>query len=237
MNVETLDFKYNAPFDNLQLINSPIVLKGPTLVNFSLSGVTESDFNVDEIIINWGDGTPSEVHKRAVIFDYRTQSILNEVLYGKTKGSVLRSYSHAYNNQFNTYEVDYTAEIILHKSNGQYLYVKQPINTFWSSFYDNIERLSIVNTHLLPSEANYAFVNFEGSKEKNVYASTLKDTGTPLLTASNATNITRIGNTSVGSIAGDLVYSFWATTDGTDIEITTSTSSYLVDITPGVMMF
>jgi hypothetical protein len=230
MNSVTLNYDLNNSFNNVTMQVKPVILKGATTLNISLTGVLENDFRVDQVVIDWGDNTKQEVYKREIFYNYRTQSIFNEVLYGKLNGSVLGVYSHDYVNEYNTYEANYVISIIIQKNNGKFIYIKQPVRSFWGSFYDSLERLSILNTQILPLTSNNTFVNFEGV-DGTTFAANLKDTGVSLLSG-GVQDVTPI------DIFGYLDIGYLATSDSIDIEITLSDNSiYTVDCTLGYSQF
>lgn len=214
MNSVTLNYDLNDSFNNVTMQVKPVILKGATTLNISLTGISENDFKVDQVVIDWGDNSKVEVYKREIFFNYRTQSIFNELLYGKLNGSVLNVYGHDYVNEYNSYEVDYTISIIVQKNNGKFVYIKQPVRCFWGSFYDSLERLSLLNTQILPLTSNNSFINFEGV-DGTVFAANLNNTGTPLLSGA-------IVDINPLSVVGYLDSGVLATSDNIDIEITLS---------------
>jgi len=176
MKSQTVEYTItNDAFDNKTIEAPPICLKGATRLTISLLGIDESSYKVDEIVINWGDASDLEVYKRSIIRNYKTQSIFDEVLFGKLNGSILGEYEHDFYNQFNTYEADYIVTILLQKNNGAYINIRQPVTVFWSSFYDNVGRLSILDSQVQPLSTNTTFLNLESSIDKNVYMSVLKE--------------------------------------------------------------
>jgi len=235
MNTVTLDYSYlNSYVSNTSILEKPVILKGASTVNISLTGVGEDQFVVDTLVIDWGDGE-RELFKRDLFFNYRSQSIFNEILYGKANGTILGVFSHNYSNKYNTYEVVYTISIVLQKNNGQYIYIKQPVRCFWGSFYDNMENLAVINTQILPVNTNDTFLNIE-SKDGIVVGS-LGIKGIPLLSAIP-------GDIEPLDILGFQTPGFLAATDNNnnsiinDIEITDiSGESYFVDITLGYEAF
>jgi len=230
MNSVTLNYDLNNSFNNITMQVKPVILKGATTLNISLTGVLENDFKVDQVVIDWGDNTKQEVYKREIFFNYRTQSIFNEILYGKLNGSVLGVYSHDYINEYNTYEANYVISIIIQKNNGKFIYIKQPVRSFWGSFYDSLERLTILNTQILPLTSNNSFVNFEGV-DGTTFAANLANTGVALVSG-GVQDVTPI------DIFGYLDQGFLATSDSIDIEITLSdNTTYTVDCVLGYIQF
>jgi hypothetical protein len=236
MNSVTLNYDLNNSFNNITMQVKPVILKGATTLNISLTGILENDFRVDQVVIDWGDNTNQEVYKREIFFNYRTQSIFNEILYGKLNGSALGVYSHDYINEYSTYETDYVISIIIQKNNGKFIYIKQPVRSFWGSFYDSLERLTILNTQILPLTSNNSFVNFEGV-DGTTFAANLANTGVALVSG-GVQDVTPI------DIFGYLDLGFLAATDQNDmftvkdIEITLSdNTTYTVDCVLGYSQF
>ena len=173
MNTTTLNFTVSSSSTNIALTATPIVLKGATTLVLSLTGVSEEDFKVDILTINWGDGSLTETYKRDIFFNYRTSSIFNEVLYGKLGGSVLSVYNHDYINQTSNYSVPYTLNIVIQKNNGKYISIQQPISSYWGSYYDDLNDLTILDTQILPLTSNSSFISLEGGNG-SVFAANLQ---------------------------------------------------------------
>ena len=173
MNTTTLNFTVSSSSTNIALTATPIVLKGATTLVLSLTGVSEEDFKVDILTINWGDGSLTETYKRDIFFNYRTSSIFDEVLYGKIGGSVLSVYNHDYINQTSNYGVPYTLNIVIQKNNGKYISIQQPISSYWGSYYDDLSDLNILDTQVLPLTGNNSFISLE-SGNGTVFAANLQ---------------------------------------------------------------
>jgi hypothetical protein len=173
MNTTTLNFTVSSSSTNIALTATPIVLKGATTLVLSLTGVSEEDFKVDILTINWGDGSLTETYKRDIFFNYRTSSIFDEVLYGKIGGSVLSVYNHDYINQTSNYGVPYTLNIVIQKNNGKYISIQQPISSYWGSYYDDLSDLNILDTQVLPLTGNNSFISLE-SGNGSVFAANLQ---------------------------------------------------------------
>lgn len=180
LNVQ-FDYLSGASFSNSLIIRQPLLLKGAHTVNFCFTGVNEQDYKVDTLYISWGDGSPIETFKRDLFFNYKTQSIFNEVLYGRFGGSVLNVYSHNFYNETNLYGVQRTANILLNKNNGSYVYVIQPITVYWDSYYDDVKKISLLDSQVVPLSSNYTFINIESNYDRVTLPSILNTVGKPLL--------------------------------------------------------
>ena len=128
------DYLSGDSFNSTIITRPPVLLKGAHTVNFCFTGVNESDYKVDTLHISWGDGSSIETYKRDLFFNYRTQSIFDEILYGRTGGSILNNYSHVFYNETILYGVQYTAKVLLNKNNGTYIYINQPVTIYWDSY-------------------------------------------------------------------------------------------------------
>jgi hypothetical protein len=229
MNIIDLSYRLNESFENVTLKPKPVIVKGAATINISLIGINEDRSAVDVVTIDWGDGS-REVKKRDLFFNYRKQSIFNEVLYGKINGSPLGVFSHEYVNKYNTYEATYSIQIAILKNTGQYIYIKQPVRCFWASFYDSVVRLATTNTQILPTKSNDTFLNLV-QKDGTIIPASLRETGTPLLQGG-------LADIEPLDLLGFMEPGFLATSDSIDIEITLeSGETYFVDITLGFEEF
>jgi len=172
MNISTLNYTVSSSSNDVTIVANPIVLKGATTLALSLTGISEEDYRVDMLTISWGDGAVTETYKRDIFFNYRTTSIFNEVLYGKLGGSILGVYNHDYINQTDTYKISYTLNIVIQKNNGKYIYIEQPVYSYWASFYDDLNNLSILDMQVLPLTGNNSFVSLEG-RDGSIFAANL----------------------------------------------------------------
>lgn len=182
MKTFNVQFDYlSGTFTNSIITREPLLIKGATTITFSFTGVNEQDYKVDTLYISWGDGTPIETYKRDLFFNYKTQSIFNEVLYGRLGGSILNAYSHEFYNETILYGVEYTAKILLNKNNGSYAYIIQPITVYWDSYYDDVKKVSLLNSQVIPLSTNYTFINIETNYDRTTLPCVLDTVGRSLL--------------------------------------------------------
>ena len=167
---------------NTIIARPTVLLKGATNLYFVLTGVSEVDVRVNSLTIDWDDGTIPTSRKRDLIYNYREQSIFDEVLYGKLGGSVMTVYSHEYYNDTTVYAACFCPTLTIEWENGGYTTVKQPITIFWDSYYDDVEDLGILNTQILPVESNKTFTNFESKSDMSTLITVLDTEGIPLVT-------------------------------------------------------
>ena len=163
MNTANVFYNLSAADSNIMLIKEPLIFKGSTSLNFILTGIVEEENEVLAIHIDWGDGTPKQIIQKDLIFDYREQSILNEIIYGKIRGRITTTYAHTfYNNSLSSHNISLTSQFLLSFNNGVYINFVQPISIFTNSYYDEIGDLNILNTQIIATSANNTFFNFEG---------------------------------------------------------------------------
>lgn len=187
----TIKFKFKR-LPNLKVVGNKEAIKGASKVTFDFTGIFSIDSKASKISIDWGDGSPILYKGKSVVFDYREQSIFDEVLYGALGGTVLTSYSHEYFNDTAYYGKDFFAKILITWEDGTYTYIVQPITVFWDSFYDDVQELSILSTQVLPISTNETFINLESKFDKATLIGAAKTTGIPLLSAARVSKITEL---------------------------------------------
>ena len=126
-----------------------VTFKGAPSIMFVLTGIDESKSKALTLDINWGDNSNIEYYQRDVVYDYREQSILNEVLYGKIGGSVLEEYNHTYIPTLSTQVTSLSVQFLIYFNDGFFANIFQPIRLLKESYYDSIEKLGILNTQMM----------------------------------------------------------------------------------------
>lgn len=139
---------------------SALNIKGQTRFTLDLTGLTETEYMVTTLDINWGDGSDTERYTKDLVVDYKTQSIFNEVLYGKF-GSVAVPYTHIYNTLVDAESTTYDLNIVAYYENGYSLEFTKELHVYPESYYDSIRDIRIVSTQISPTADNYTVVNFE----------------------------------------------------------------------------
>lgn len=191
--MRTSTVKFNYPkLTNGVVVSDKLVIKGATKIIYDFTYMVETDFKAASITIDWGDGTPHTIKKRNVSFNYRTQSIFDEVLYGALGGSVLTVYEHEYSNNSKYYGRNYYSRVTVVWEDGSYTHFIQPILIIWDSFYDDIQDLSLLSTQLLPISSNKTFTNLESKYDGTTLIGTLDTTGIPLADAKVVQSITEL---------------------------------------------
>jgi len=188
MNRSTTIFFNLSTVTSASIYNEPVILKGKNTVNFILTGITEPYNTVLFLDIIWGDSNDIVSIKKDAVYDYRNQSIFNEILYGKIGGSVCTSYSHDYINNSVTHSLNVVAKFILTYDSGETVSFYQPFNIYHGSFYDDIKEYVAINSQILPISYNTTFVNFESKNNIQIVPSLL----TSLSSSTQYTSLTSI---------------------------------------------
>jgi len=219
-----------SSIESKTVYGDPLIVKGESTINYILTGVKENSYNVLFLDIDWGDGTAITTQKRDAVYNYREQSIFDEVLYGKVGGSICVQYSHPYSNQTNSYSLNLTSCFSLIYNSGETVYFYQPLQIYRGSFYDDIVDLVAINTQILPVSSNITFVNFESKNNIQVIPSMLTDTGTT--TTTTTTTVAPTTTTTTTTVAPTTT-----TTTTTVAPTTTTTTTTVAPInTPGILV-
>ena len=159
--------------ENETLRYDELVAKGSYTIQFVLTGVDESVVSALNLDINWGDTSEIEYHAKDIVFNYRENSIFQEMLYGKLGGSILTAYSHTYTPSPTSFFTNLTAQMLINFSNGYYVDIYQPIKLVHESYYDNIKQLSILNTQVHHLTSN-TVANLQSKYNKQSYITFLE---------------------------------------------------------------
>jgi len=146
-----------------------VTFKGAPSIMFVLTGIDESKSKALTLDINWGDNSNIEYYQRDVVYDYREQSILNEVLYGKIGGSVLEEYEHTYTPTLSTQVTSLSVQFLIYFNDGFFANIFQPIRLLKESYYDSIEKLGILNTQMIGTSASNTIANLQSRFNKRTY--------------------------------------------------------------------
>ena len=133
---------------------SDLILKGYTSVDFMFVDVLEDVYDALFLTIDYGDNSPLVLLTKPAVYDYKTSSILNEVLYGKFGGSILTKHTHEYVNTSNYDGLKFKANFKMYFSSGKNIEIVQPIFLYGGSFYDDLKNVSGINSQILPVSAN-----------------------------------------------------------------------------------
>ena len=170
MKSTTIQYGLSAPAVST-IIRKPLVnIKGTTSVTFVLSGFEDIFNPAVKLEILWGDTTAKANFFRPLAYNYKTQSILNEVIYGELAGTLFAHYDHVFDNNTSSYNYPLTSQFLVTFKNGKTVYIYQPLNIFKGSFYDDIANLDILNTQITPTSSNNTVINFESGNDQTYIA-------------------------------------------------------------------
>lgn len=155
--------------DNQEIINDSINFKGAPTVNFILSGINEEVSKALTVDINFGDGTERVFNQKDIVFNYKKRSIFNEVLYGKVGGTIMDTYNHTYVPSADTFSTSLTAQFLIYFNNGYYANIFQPITLIKESYYDDIEKLGILNTQMVGLSTSNTVANLQSKFNDRTY--------------------------------------------------------------------
>jgi hypothetical protein len=155
------------------ITGSEVILKGRTSVNFVLTGISEDVTNALYLKIDYGDITPVVYMTKPAVFDYTTSSIFDEILYGKVGGTILSIYPHEYINSTDYAGIRFNATFSINFDNGKNIELIQPICLYCSSFYDDLQSVTAINTQIIPISSNDTFLNLESLQSNTIYPTIL----------------------------------------------------------------
>ena len=196
MKSTTIQYSLSAPTISTVIRKPSINIKGVTSVRFVLSGFEDIFNPAVKLEVLWGDTTTKTNFFRPLAYNYKTQSILNEVIYGELAGTLFAHYDHVFSNNTTSYNYPLTSQFLITFKNGKTVYIYQPLNIFKGSYYDDIANLDILNTQITPTSSNNTIINFEGSNDQT-YISVLRS-GTSLTFDNTNYNSTCIPLCSIG---------------------------------------
>ena len=161
--------------ESLSVLKDEVVFKSDPTINFVLTGIDESANQALTLDINWGDGTDINFNQKDLVFNYKKESIFNEMLYGKLGGTILDSYEHTYVPSISTFATSLTAQFLIHYNNGFYASILQPIKLVRESYYDNIQKLGIQSTQMTGASGSNTVANLESKFDKRTYITYLNN--------------------------------------------------------------
>tara|TARA_R100001463_G_scaffold20223_2_gene49336 strand:- start:4369 stop:4890 length:522 start_codon:yes stop_codon:yes gene_type:complete len=163
----------SAISENMSIKQSELIAKSDYTFQFILTGIQEDQARALTLDIDWGDGSEVEYHSKDVVYNYKENTIFDEILYGKLGGSILTVYNYDYSPTPNSFFTNLTAQLLITFSDGYYVNIYQPIKLVHESYYDNIKQLSVVNTqiHSLTSDT---VANLQSKYNKQTYITLLE---------------------------------------------------------------
>ncbi len=161
MNIRTITLSSNTT--NYTQILDTLNLEDLTTLNVVLSGVVESYIPLG-MDVDWGDG-------KVIHFDnntyknYRTQSIINEVLYGKVSSIFQNEYNNVYYPPEHTLFKNLSAQFYIKYSNGDRAWFIIPIEIRSYDYFEAIYDMKIIDTTILPLTSNNKKHTFATEKD------------------------------------------------------------------------
>ena len=165
----------SAISENITVLKSLNTFKGNPSINFILSGIDESVNSALTLDINWGDGSTTEYSQKDLVFNYKKESIFNEVLYGKVGGTILDNYNHTYTTSASSFFTNLTAQFIIHFNNGYYANINQPIKLIRESYYDSIQKFGITSTQMTGASGSNTVANLQSKFNNSTYVTFLNN--------------------------------------------------------------
>ena len=163
--MNSLYFNLSSITENTTIKRNEEVFKGRPTIQYVLTGIDEESNKALSLELSWGDGTDVEYYAKDIFFNYREDSIFNEILYNKPGGSICYTYDHTYNPPLSTTSTSLTSQLIIYFNNGTYVNFYQPIKLVKESYYDEIQEFSILNTQI-QSTSSLTVANLESKNNK-----------------------------------------------------------------------
>ena len=151
--------------ENTSILREEVIMKGSPTIQYVLTGISEEANKALSLELNWGDGSEVEYYSKDIIFNYREESIFNEIIYNKPGGSICYAYNHTYDPPVATTTTSLTSQLIIYFNNGPYAVFYQPIKLVKESYYDGIKEFSIIDTQI-QSTSSLTVANLEGKNSK-----------------------------------------------------------------------
>ena len=165
----------SATTANTDVLKDEITFKSDPTITFVLTGIDEVANQALTLDINWGDGSDINFNQKDLVFNYKKESIFNEMLYGKLGGTILDSYDHTYVPLTSSFTTSLTAQFLIHYNNGFYANILQPIKLVRESYYDNIQKLGIQSTQMVGTSGSNTIANLESRFDKRTYVTYLNN--------------------------------------------------------------
>ena len=158
-------FNLSSITENTSITREEAILKGSPTIQYVLTGINEEANKALSLELDWGDGSEIEYYSKDIIFNYREESIFDEIIYNKPGGSICYTYNHTYDPPVATTTTSLTSQLIIYFNNGPYVIFYQPIKLVKESYYDGIKEFSILNTQI-QSTSSLTVANLEGKNSK-----------------------------------------------------------------------
>ena len=165
----------SANTENRTVLKDEIAFKSDPTITFVLTGINEVANQALTLDINWGDGTDTSFNQKDLVFNYKKESIFNEMLYGKVGGTILDTYEHTFVPSTSSFATSLTAQFLVHYNNGFYANIFQPIKLVKESYYDSIQKLGIQSTQMVGTSGSNTVANLESKFDERTYVTYLNN--------------------------------------------------------------
>jgi len=165
----------SATTSSYDVLKEEITFKSDPTITFVLTGVDERANQALTLDINWGDGSDTSFNQKDLVFNYKKESIFNEMLHGKVGGTILDTYDHTYMPSTSSFATSLTAQFLVHYNNGFYSNIFQPIKLVRESYYDNIQKLGIQSTQMVGTSGSNTVANLESKFSETTYVTYLNN--------------------------------------------------------------
>ncbi len=172
--MDTIFINFDTITENTTTTLDVIDFKGAPSINFVLTGIDETVNKALTMDIQWGDDTDIQFAQKDIVFNYKKKSILDEVLYGKVGGTILNQYIHTYVPTASSYFTEINAQFLIYFNNGFYANITQPIKLIRESYYDDIQKLGIMNTQMVGLSSSNTVANLQSKYNKRTYTTFLE---------------------------------------------------------------
>ena len=163
----------SATTENTDVLKDEITFKSDPTITFVLTGIDEAANQALTLDINWGDGSDTNFNQKDLVFNYKKESIFNEMLYGKVGGTILDRYEHTYVPSTSAFTTSLTAQFLIHYNNGHHANIFQPIKLISESYYDNIKKLGIKSTQMTGASGSNTVVNLQSKHDEHTFVTYL----------------------------------------------------------------
>jgi hypothetical protein len=173
--MSTIYINLSATTENTNVHKDELTFKSDPTFTFILTGINEKANQALTLDINWGDGSAINFNHKDLVFNYKKESIFNELLYGKVGGTILDSYEHTFTPSISSFVTSLTAQFLIHYNNGFYANIFQPIKLIRESYYDNIQKLGIQSTQMVGASGSNTVANLESRFDNHTYVTYLNN--------------------------------------------------------------
>ena len=153
----------SANTENRTVLKDEIAFKSDPTITFVLTGI-------DEVA-----NQALSFNQKDLVFNYKKESIFNEMLYGKVGGTILDTYEHTFVPSTSSFATSLTAQFLIHYNNGFYANIFQPIKLIRESYYDSIQKLGIQSTQMVGTSGSNTVANLESKFDQRTYVTYLNN--------------------------------------------------------------